>query len=71
MDNKPQTKFEIYIDHEQLKQKEYAKYLGIFMDNRLLWKKHIQTANLKISKGILLARKTTEKYVQCLLSSLT
>ena len=41
------------------------------MDNRLLWKKHIQTANLKISKGILLARKTTEKYVQCLLSSLT
>ena len=47
--SKPQNKFEIFIDHEQLEQKEYAKYLGIFVDNKLSWKKHIQTTNLKIS----------------------
>ena len=53
MGNKPQTKFEIFIDdHEQLKQKEYAKYLGIFIDIKLLCIKHIQTTNLKISKRI-------------------
>ena len=40
--NKPQTKFEILIDdHEQLKQKEYTKYLGIFIDIKLLCIKHI------------------------------
>ena len=40
--NQPQTKFEIFIDHdEQLKQKEYAKYLGIFIDNKLSWKKNM------------------------------
>ena len=46
--NQPQTEFEFFIDHdEQLKQKEYAKYLGVFIDNKLSWKKHIQTINLK------------------------
>ena len=46
--NQPQTEFEIFIDHdEQLKEKEYAKYLGVFIDNKLSWKKHIQTINLK------------------------
>ena len=56
--NQPQTKLEIFIDHdEQLKQKEYAgykkykKYLGIFIDNKLSWKKkHVQTTNLKAKK---------------------
>ena len=32
MGNQPQTKFEIFIDHEQLKQKKCAKYLGLFID---------------------------------------
>ena len=46
--NQPKTEFEIFIDHdEQLKQKEYAKYLGVFIDNKLSWKKHVQTINLK------------------------
>ena len=48
MGNQPQTKFEIFIDHEQLKQKECTKYLGLFIDNKLSWKKrHIETTNLK------------------------
>ena len=63
MGNKPQNKFEIFIDHEQLEQKEYAKYLGIFVDNKLSWKKHIQTTNLKISKGIVIIRKM-QHYLQ-------
>ena len=51
--NKPQTKFEIFVDdHGHFKQKEYAKYPGIFIDIKLLCLKHIQTTNLKISKGI-------------------
>ena len=34
--------------HEQLKQKECTKYLGLFIDNKLSWKKqHIETTNLK------------------------
>ena len=46
--NQPQTEFEIFIDHdEQHKQKEYAKYLGVLIDNKITWKKHIQTINLK------------------------
>ena len=61
--SKPQNKFEIFIDHEQLEQKEYAKYLGIFVDNKLSWKKHIQTTNLKISKGIVIIRKM-QHYLQ-------
>ena len=48
--NQPQTRLEIFIDHEQLKQKEYAKDLGIFIYNKLSWKKHIQTTNLKAKK---------------------
>ena len=57
MGNKPQNKFEIFIEQEQLEQKEYAKYLGIFIDNKPSWKKHIQTTNLKISKEIATIRK--------------
>ena len=37
--NKPQNKFEIFTDQEQLDQKEYARYLGIFIDNTLSWEK--------------------------------
>ena len=55
--SKPQNKFEIFYDHEELEQKEYAKYLGIFTDNKLSCKKHIQTTNLKVSKGIAVIRK--------------
>lgn len=40
--NKPHDKFETFIDQEQLEKKEYAKYLGIFIDSNLSWKKRIQ-----------------------------
>ena len=51
MGNQPQTKFEIFVDHEQLKQKECAKYLGPFIDNKLSWKKqHIETTMLILNQ---------------------
>ena len=57
--NQPQTKFEIFVDHEQLKQKECTKYLGPFIDNKLSWRKqHIETTNLKSNKGIAIICKT-------------
>ena len=56
--NKHQNKFEISTDQAQLEQKEYAKYLGISIDNPISWKKHIQTTNLKISKGIAIIPKS-------------
>ena len=42
----------IKIKGEQIQEKEYTKYLGILIDNKLSWNHHIKHANLKISKGI-------------------
>ena len=61
--SRPQNKFEIFIHHEQLQQKEYAEYLGIFIASKPSWKKHNQTTNLKISKEIVVIRKM-QHYLQ-------
>ena len=37
---------------EEIKEKEYAKYLGILIDNKLTWKQHINHVNLKVTKGL-------------------
>ena len=50
--NEPRKDINIYLDGEQLKPKEYAKYLGVYIDNKLSWQKHIQETNNKINKGI-------------------
>ena len=42
----------IKIKGEQIQEKDYTKYLGILIDNKLSWNCHIKHANLKISKGI-------------------
>ena len=42
----------IKIKGEQIEEKDYAKYLGILIDNKLSWNCHIKHVNLKISKGI-------------------
>ena len=39
----------IKIKGEQIQEKEYTKYLGILIDNKLSWNHHIKHANLKIS----------------------
>ena len=50
--NEPKKDINTYLDGEQLKPKEYAKYLGVYIDNKLSWQKHIQETNNKINKGI-------------------
>ena len=42
----------INIKGEQIEEKDFTKYLGILIDNKLTWNYHIKHANLKISKGI-------------------
>ena len=42
----------IKIKGEQIQEKDYTKYLGILIDNKLSWNCHIKYVNLKISKGI-------------------
>ena len=49
---KPAKTLNIKIKREQIEEKEYTKYLGIIIDNKLSWNYHIKHANLKISKGI-------------------
>ena len=42
----------IYIDKSELEQKDHAKYLGVFFDKCLSWEKHIEYANIKLSRRI-------------------
>ena len=42
---------EIKINQEVIKETNYAKYLGVLIDKNLTWNEHIQTINLKISRG--------------------
>ena len=42
---------------EQLKEKEFTKYLGILTDNKLTWSYHINHIKLKISKVIAILTK--------------
>ena len=42
----------IKIKGEQIQEKDYTKYLGTLIDNKLSWNCHIKHVNLKISKGI-------------------
>ena len=58
---KPPVK--LFINDEELKQKDFAKYLGVYFDKQLSWSKHIETTNNKLHKGIgILAN--LRKYVQ-------
>ena len=45
-------KLSIKIMGEEIEEKEYTKYLGILIDNKLTWKYHINHVNIKISQGI-------------------
>ena len=41
------------ITNRDLKQENYAKYLGVIFDNKLNWKLNIKQINLTLSKGII------------------
>ena len=40
------------IGNEIIKEKEYTKYLGLLIDNKLSWEHHIKYLNIKIIKGL-------------------
>ena len=42
----------IMINKETLKEVDCAKYLGVLVDNKLNWNKHINNIKLRLSKGI-------------------
>ena len=43
--------FHVQINHLQMKQCEFYKYLGVYFDKNLSWKKHIEYVCKKISKS--------------------
>ena len=65
MNNIQKTDLDIRFGNEKLevKLKEYAKYLGIYIDSKLTWEKQIQITNSKLDKGIGLTR-TMPHFVQ-------
>ena len=50
--NNKRDKLNITMNNEKLQEKEYAKYLGVIIDRKLNWKKHISQTKLRLSKGI-------------------
>jgi len=42
----------IKIDNELINQKNYVKYLGIYIDKNLSWKEHISNIKIKLDRGI-------------------
>ena len=47
----------LFIDKEELEQKDTAKYLGIYFNNNLTWNKHIEYISCKLNRGIGVLRK--------------
>ena len=45
-------KIQLNINGEHLNESNYAKYLGVLIDNNLTWKQHIQHVNTKVVKSI-------------------
>jgi hypothetical protein len=44
--------YNVSIDGQAVERVEYTKFLGVFIDEKLNWKKHIEHIASKISKGI-------------------
>ena len=47
----------IYIENQILEPKDTAKYLGVYIDKRLSWDRHIEHINSKLNRGIDILRK--------------
>ena len=60
----------IKIANKPLAKKTVTKYLGVLIDDKLLWKDHIQNINLKIRKGIGMLYKLKDYVTSSTLKSL-
>ena len=49
---KRSEKINLHINGAVIEEPEYAKYLGVIIDNKLSWGPHIEYTNKKITKGI-------------------
>lgn len=46
------TNLNVCINREKLKKVEYTKFLGVFIDDKLSWKQHINIIKTKVAKSI-------------------
>ena len=46
------TDLNIRMANKLLEHKKVTKYLGVLIDDKLSWKEHIQSINMKLRKGI-------------------
>ena len=60
---KEKSPVKLFINDEELEQKDFAKYLGVYFDKQLSWSKHIEITNNKLHIGICILAKL-HKYVQ-------
>ena len=61
---------ELFMNGEKLKEVDFAKYLGVLIDNKLKWTNQIDAINLKLSKGIGLLAKIRHYVPSSVLRSL-
>ena len=59
---KKKSKFKLKINNNQIFESDSVKYLGVIIDNKLIWKTHIEYICSKIAKG-LWALTRLKKYV--------
>jgi len=45
-------KFSLILDDIQIDEVEYAKFVGVYIVNKLNWKKHMEYIRLKIFRGL-------------------
>ena len=46
----PNVDFNVFIENESINRVHVTKFLGIFIDDKLNWKHHINTVRSKLSK---------------------
>ncbi len=46
----PDVDFNVFIENERIKRVHVTKFLGICIDNKLNWRRHINTVKSKLSK---------------------
>ena len=44
------TDFKPFINHNLIKQTDNSRYLGVYFDNKLSWKSHVDILSTKLSK---------------------
>ena len=46
----PDVDFDVFIEYERINRVQVTKFLGIYIDDKLNWKYHINTVRSKLSK---------------------